>query len=210
MPAFLQVTDTHAPVYVRKCDSSEQGTFFHCSVVQFWHSCAHCWSFFTQGHFHMQVGKQTFKHPISRWAPLPHSHSFSEQWGEPAVNSGNLAAARVLPPQCIYLIGIIYMNVWIKSKESSESFQTSGVCMVRMANRVYQKSNHKRGCYAFDLSWILSDKCCTGSIILFLCSCRAVAGFLVPLRDLTRKCIPRQKIRHFTVIEVGKCSGWPC
>lgn len=157
MPAFLQVTDTHAPVYVRKCDSSEQGTFFHCSVVQFWHSCAHCWSFFTQGHFYMQVGKQTFKHPISRWAPLPQSHSFSEQWGEPGVNSGNMAAARVLPPQCIYLIGIIYMNVWIKSKESSESFQTSGVCMVRMANKVYQKSNHKRGCYAFDLSWILSD-----------------------------------------------------
>jgi len=27
----------------RKCDSSDQATFFHCSVVQFWCSRAHCW-----------------------------------------------------------------------------------------------------------------------------------------------------------------------
>ena len=42
----------------RKCNSSDQATLFHCSVVQFWCSCAHFWHFW---HIWRWIG--------SAWAP---------------------------------------------------------------------------------------------------------------------------------------------
>ena len=39
-------TSTRLPTWCkRKRDWGDQATFFHCSVVQFWCSCAHCWCF---------------------------------------------------------------------------------------------------------------------------------------------------------------------